>query len=391
MDSRKIEQFDVIVIGAGPAGSSAAMSLASHGYRVAIVDKKLFPREKLCGGLLTQRSEKTYRQIFNKPWDEIIQYRSKGLRILDGHKLLNQLDDYKTLAFTNRRDFDAFLLDQALDAGAQGFFGEGVKEIDINNTVVTVGNKMQIKASCIVGADGVNSKVAHAIFGYAFRKPQTAFGLEIEVPRKDTDIVVDRPEIAFGHINWGYAWVFPKKDSYTVGIGGLYGKNEDIKKQFVEFSNKRFEKQLDYKIKGHFIPFGEFRRYPGRHNILLCGDAAGLVEPITGEGIAFAMQSGHYAALSCIKALQEKRPDRAYTHYFSLYKKVSRDIRHANRLKSFIFRQKINRLFLALLPRHRGALKLHVDLMSDDISYPKYAARLIKKTGKALLSGAFRG
>ena len=389
MRQRDNRHYDVIIIGAGPAGSSAAMTLASQGFHTAVIDKSQFPRDKLCGGLLTLRSAKIYDQIFPKPWDKIIQHQSKGLRIYHKDKLLNQVDNYKTLAFTNRREFDAFLLEQAVDAGAETFLGNGVNNIDLVDNSVMLSDGSTLKADCLIGADGVNSKLAHTLFNSAFSKNRTAFGLEIEVPRNETTQTFDKPEISFGHINWGYGWVFPKKDTYTVGIGGLYGKNTDYKKLLTTYSQQRFAHSLNYKIKGHFIPFGEYKKMPGKSNALLCGDAAGLVEPITGEGIAYAMQSGHCAALACTLALKEKHPARAYHHYFPLFKEMTRDIRNANTLKHFIFHKSLNGLFLSLLPRHQGAIKLHVDLMSSDITYPKYAFQLMKKTSKALITMPF--
>ncbi|MDH5219176.1 MAG: geranylgeranyl reductase, partial [Gammaproteobacteria bacterium] len=347
------------------------------------------PRDKLCGGLLTLRSAKIYDQIFPQSWDRIIQHRSKGLRIYHKNTLLNHIDNYKTFAFTNRSEYDAFLLEQAITAGAKPYLGNSVNDIDLENNAVTLSDGVTLKANCIIGADGVNSKLAHTLFGSAFTRDRTAFGLEIEVPRSETTKVFNKPEISFGHINWGYAWIFPKKESYTVGIGGLYGKNTDYKKLLIDYSQQRFSHALNYKIKGHFIPFGEYKKIPGKKSVLLCGDAAGLVEPITGEGIAFAMQSGHYAALACALALKEKHPDRAYQHYLPHFKEVSRDIQNANRLKHFIFHKNLNRLFLSLLPRHQGAMKLHVDLMSSDITYAKYAFQLIKKTSMALISRPF--
>jgi geranylgeranyl reductase family protein len=382
--------YDVIVIGGGPAGSSAARTLASQDFSVAIIDKKDFPREKLCGGLLTQRSEKIYHHIFTQPWDSIIQFRSQGLRIYHGDTLLNQLENYKPFAFTKRKDFDAFLLEQAIASGAHAFLGQRISTLNINNNEVVLADDTQLTADCIIGADGVNSMVAQTLFGMSFNKEKTAFGLEIELPREETDIEIDKPEIAFGHINWGYAWIFPKKHTYTVGIGGLYGANQDFKEKLARYSRQRFSKTHECKVKGHFIPFGEYRKTPGRGSILLSGDAAGLVEPITGEGIAFAMQSGHFAALACAQSLQAGDPTLAYRFYYPLFRQVSRDIRSANKIKHFIFRKGINRLFLSLLPRHQGALKLHVDLMSADISYPRYAGKLFAKTTRALISRTFR-
>ena len=190
--------------------------------------------------------------------------------------------------------------------------------------------------------------------------------------------VVD-PEIYFGLIDWGYGWVFPKRDTLTVGVGGSLRKNPDLMSSFKDFLRQRFGEIPAGKIKGHHIPFGDFRRVPGRGNILLCGDAAGLVEPITGEGIAFAMQSGHFAAEAIRDAAKALKPAAALDFYQPRYEAIAASFRHANRLRHLLFPRTAQKLFSKVLPRTSSIPRRHMDLMADEITYADYGKFLLRK------------
>ncbi|AKJ28146.1 geranylgeranyl diphosphate reductase [Caldimonas brevitalea] len=364
--------FDLIVVGAGPAGSSAARTAAQSGLRVALVDKDVFPRDKLCGGLLTLRAQKVYRHVFDTPWDAVIEARAHGLRLLgrDG-RMLNEVRDHKLLQFTARRHFDALLLQQAAASGAEVLLGSAVQRVDTDQPGIELSGGRRLSARAVIGADGVKSTVARTLFGRSFDPRTIALGLEMEVPRDGLPASEDgAPEIYFGRARWGYGWVFPKRDTLTVGLGGLQVHNPHLKDEFRRLLVERFGALPGARIKGHHIPYGDYLRTPGRGNVLLCGDAAGLVEPITGEGIAFAMLSGQQAALAVAAALQRGQP--ALAAYLPAYRRLSADFRIANQLRRLIFPRLCEPLFLRALPKLRNAPGKHMDLMADDIGYPAY-------------------
>ncbi len=148
---------------------------------------------------------------------------------------------------------------------------------------------------------------------------------------------------------------------------------------FKNFLRQRFGEIPAGKIKGHHIPFGDFRRVPGRDHILLCGDAAGLVEPITGEGIAFAMQSGHLAAEAIREAAAAGNPAAALGFYQPRYETIAASFRHANRLRHFLFPRASQNLFSKILPRTASIPRRHLDLMADEITYADYGKFLLRK------------
>lgn len=363
--------FDLIVVGGGPAGSATACTAARHGLRVAVVDRRDFPRDKLCGGLLTLRAAKAYERIFLEPWDTVIEAWAGGLRLMSERGQLNEVRDYKALQFTTRKAFDAHLLEQAQAAGAHLLLGHGVSAVECDPASVTLQDGQRLGARAVIGADGVVSTVGRCLFGRSFNPGTIAFGLEMEVPRdaaKDSSFL---PEIYFGMARWGYGWVFPKRDTLTVGLGGLLARNPDMKGAFRRLLSMRFGHVPAQRIKGCHIPYGDYLRTPGRGNVILCGDAAGLVEPITGEGIAFAMQSGEQAALAVVQALEQGQT--ALAAYLPGYRQITADLRVARALRQLVFPRLMEPLFLFALPKLANAPRKLMDLMADDLSYSAYA------------------
>jgi len=362
-------KFQVAVIGGGPAGSSAAYTLARSGVKVCVIDRSVFPRDKLCGGLLTIRSKKTFQTIFKTDWAPAIQTVSRGARFYFKQKLLNHLADYQDLYFTCRRDYDAFLLQLARKSGATVYAGVPVRTIEIKKSLLTLSDGSSIHYDFLIGADGVNSMVAKLIFGESFSRDTVGFGLEMEVPVSSDIPAISDPEIYFGLLDWGYGWVFPKKNTLTAGVGGLLRKNPKMREDFNNFLTQRFGRLPPAKVRGHFIPFGDFRKTPGQGNVLLCGDAAGLVEPITGEGIAFAMLSGYHAAEGVKEALSVDRPASALEFYVKRYATIRESFQQANHLRYLLFPKWCQYLFAQALPHSKSIPRRHLDLMADELSY----------------------
>lgn len=380
--TQRIEHCEVVVVGAGPAGSAAAATLAREGVQVTVIDRARFPRDKLCGGLLTRRAAKMYARAFNRPWHPVIEAQSRGMHLHDGsHAALSRLNgvqDSHLLEFTCRARFDHFLLEQALDAGAQAVLGQGVSEVDTLNGLITLTDGRRWQAQVVIGADGVNSRVAHALHGRGLDPRHTALALEVEVPR-DWGGSVQDPEIYFGVVHWGYAWVFPKQETLTVGLGGLQSANAGLKNSLRDFLCLRFPSHPieSLRVRGHHLPYGRFERRPGGARTLLCGDAAGLVEPITGEGIAFALQSGHAAACAARRSVREGGS--ALHHYLPEYRGVTADLRWANRLRHLVFAPRLEGLFLRTLPSMQSAPTRMMELMADELSYPAWS-RLVGRS-----------
>jgi len=373
------KKFKVVVVGGGPAGSAAAFTLAAAGVEVCVIDKSAFPRDKLCGGLLTLRSKKTFQKVFDADWTPVIQAHSGGAQFYFKNKLLNSVTDYKEISFTCRREFDAFLLNLAEKRGAKIILDKQVASVNTGDSTLKLSDGQEIGFDILIGADGVNSVVAKSLFGDSFNRATIGFGLEMEVPLSKEIQTIKDPEIYFGLLDWGYGWVFPKRGTLTAGVGGLLRVNPKMKEDFEAFLKSRFGHVPSAKIKGHFIPFGDFRRAPGKGNILLCGDAAGLVEPITGEGIAFAMLSGFYAAESAKEAILAAREQSAFDGYLARYATIAKTFQQANKLRHLVFPKVCQKLLSKALSKSESIPRRQMDLMADELSYREYAGFLLAK------------
>ena len=295
--------------------------------------------------------------------------------------MLNSVTDYKNIYFTCRRDYDALLVKLAQQSGATLVQGNAVQLLDLRHSSLRLSNGAIYQFDFLIGADGVNSQVARTIFGRSFQPNRIGFGLEMEVPITTEIPPINTPEIYFGLVDWGYGWVFPKRQSLTVGVGGLFAKNPHLREALTGLLTQRFGQIPAAKIKGHYIPFGDFRRTPGRQNVLLCGDAAGLVEPITGEGIAFAMVSGFYAAEGIKEAIAHATPRAALDFYKNRYATLVNSFQYARFLRRFLFPKQCQSLFAKVLPQSHSLPRRYLDLMADDLSYREYFRFLVKKTG----------
>lgn len=346
-DMQTGNQYDAIVIGAGPAGSTAAYLLASSGRRVLIIDKQGFPRPKLCGGLITRKTVKVIGDVFHTDVETLggngaVVYESSRYAVCNHHrKSIEGTLDFP-FHFVDRSRYDHHLLKFALAAGARSRTPTRAVAVDpATNTVETLDDK-RYRGRFIIAADGALSRVraalAHRCLFRERQRPGLAQSIEIKLPEKQSTHLPDYPRIYFGHLPWGYAWSFPGPGYQLLGMAGLRaGASDSLRSRFRGFLD-RLSVSLPETVhlQAAYLPYGNYLKTPGWGTILLVGDAAGLADPLLGEGIYYAHQSAKLAAEAIIAA--DREPAAALEIYTNdLAVRTIRDLRYARAGRNLVY------------------------------------------------------
>ncbi len=304
-----MDRFDVVVVGAGPAGSSSAIRLARGGARVLLVDRARFPRDKPCGGGLTGRA------LRHAPCDvsDVVEHVVDRfeLRLRYGRRFSRRHHE-PLIRMTQRRRLDAHLLAHAAGAGAdvrQGVRVDGLEQ-DADGVVVRMGAD-RVRAKTVVGADGANGVTARAtrigeriVRGVALEG--NAPWRALDRARYDGTAVIE-----LGVVPGGYGWVFPKADHANLGVGGWGTEGPRLRDHLARLARAHGVDPGDLSdVKGHRLPMRRLGTAARSGRVLLVGDAAGLVDPLSGDGIYEAFTSGRLAAEAILAGAPETYEDR---------------------------------------------------------------------------------
>jgi geranylgeranyl reductase family protein len=297
-----VERFDAIVVGAGPAGSVTAIHLTRGGARVLLLDKARFPRDKPCGGGLTMRA---VRELPVSP-EPVVEHRVDrlGLRLRYATHFERRGRE-PLILMTQRVRLDHYLVEQAAAEGAD--VRDGVKVTDVSADERRVSLRVDdepVEADVLVGADGANGTVRRTL-GLG-RDYVLGVALEGNVPN---DVVGDDryrgvAELELGIIPGGYGWVFPKGDHVNVGVGGWEREGPGLRAHLAELCQHHgIPHEAVEAIRGHRLPLRRPGSTASRGRTLVVGDAAGLVDPLSGDGMYEAFVSARLAAGAVLDVL----------------------------------------------------------------------------------------
>ncbi len=318
----KINKYDVIIVGGGVAGSTAGYILTKLGLKTLIIDKEIFPRKKLCGGLVSLKTLQLLKKIFREEIKslkkkKIINYTSYEYEInYRMSKIYVKGSSEYPFTFIDREVYDNFLLQKAKDIGTEVLEGQTIQSINIDECKVVISDKKIFQSDFLIGADGANSIVRREFDRKGLLKKRRwkrnlVTGVEIFVDRKDVEKnELKHPIMSLGVLKWGYAWMFPNEEKLVIGLGGLNRKNKGkfIDKMHEWISCLKLNPKLIGTIYGHLIPFGSIKiikpAYKGR--AFLIGDAAGFVCPFFGEGLYFTKKTAELLATAIYNNLIDK-------------------------------------------------------------------------------------
>jgi len=287
--------YDVIIIGGGPSGASAGRRAGKLGLNTLLLEKEEFPRYKPCGGGLSRHAI-SYLD-FELPQD-IIEWEVTGAKVFFKNQLIEAHKDYRLSVLVSRNVFDNLLLEKAKETGIEVHTGEKALCCrEMPECVEVKTNKGVYRAKFAIVAEGAQGLIKTCVRP-ADTKEEYGICVVTEVPAGEKEIeekLGRAVELHFGVVGGGYGWIFPHKTYYSVGIGGVVKDLSHPKEAMLEFLRANGFAD-EYKLHGHKIPWGGIKRKVSGSRVLLSGDAAGFVDSFSGEGLAYAISSGQFAA-----------------------------------------------------------------------------------------------
>lgn len=296
--------YEVLIIGAGPAGTAAAFDLVSVGRSVLLVDRRRFPRTKACAGGITPKA----LNLFAYDISHLIERQCRTVRVrMPGGQSFDVTERFPLCHMVQRRELDLYSLNQVVARGGGFLKVHGIRAVtQAKDHVIVETDEGRYRGRYLIGADGANSGIRRkAVFPHRPYRINRYPALEADVPLNRPDLFP--MEFDFSREIPGYYWIFPKGDHVSVGIFSRAGSALVSAGHLREYAWKRLGSRDLRNVKGYPIGAGGVRgpgsRLPGAGRVLLAGDAAGFAEPLLGEGIYFALKSGRTAAAAVIRSL----------------------------------------------------------------------------------------
>lgn len=302
--------YDVVVVGGGPSGATSALDLVNSGHRVALLDRD--GRIKPCGGAIPPR----LMQDFDISDDQLVAKVNTARMISPTGRHVDIPIENGFVGMVDRKDFDPFLRGRAAAAGATSLTGTFLRiDRDADRTFVVYrekasGEERKLETRLIIGADGARSKVGRAEVPGGDKIPYVlAYHEIIKAPPKSEVYDPMRCDVIYdGDISPDfYGWIFPHGDSASVGMGTEVS-SVDLKQATAALRESAGLTSCEtLRREGAPIPLKPLDRWDNGKDVVLAGDAAGVVAPSSGEGIYYAMVGGRVAATACAATLASGR------------------------------------------------------------------------------------
>ncbi|TLU84680.1 MAG: geranylgeranyl reductase family protein [Chlorobium sp.] len=393
-----MKSYDAVISGAGPAGCSAALSLARKGHRVLLLDKARFPREKICGDGVTASSvllleEMGVMELLRQRPESLNAFRgatfvSPGGMVVQGRIMQN--GNMKGSSYIiPRTALDDCLVSRVKDHASITFLDNTnvtglILEGDCARSVTTSAG--DFSGRVVIAADGAYSPIARQLNLLNRNKNQQGFAMRAWF--SDVDGLTDSIELCYDKVMLpGYGWIFPAgKQRANVGVFLLsrFTDQRTLKRLFERFVNEYDYASAKLKnavmepgtLKSWPLPFGSFPGRRGHGNILLAGDAGSFVDPITGEGIYYALKSGQYAAEAIAQVLKRNDEAAVLTRYEELWRG---EFSTRVYLPGYAFQHFMNNSwFVETFMRYTAKKQSRADLLADVVAHNRKRRDLFK-------------
>ncbi|MFB6355142.1 MAG: NAD(P)/FAD-dependent oxidoreductase [bacterium] len=332
--------WDVIVVGGGPGGSLTAYELAREGHQVCLIEKEEYPRYKPCGGGLPPHAVDLLKDL-NVEVDPYVEHVADQVKFMFDFEdpVISDLSD-APVAMVNRADFDQALMESARDRGASVRDGTAVKDVDVQDEIceVTVDQGKNLKARYVVGADGAGSRVASSVGLNKDSFYGVALDAEVEL---DQETYQREQQYATFNINFvekGYAWIFPKDCYLGMGVGGY-----DNSKRYPDLIQKYIDRSIpeaeieNMDLYGHPLPFYEGDTEVVRGRVGLIGDAANMVDALSGEGIFYSLKAGRLIS-QCINERLEGNGGDLQNYQREFENTIGKELEMSSKLSKVFFK-----------------------------------------------------
>ncbi len=365
---------DLIIVGGGPAGSAAARTAGALGLRVRLLDKAVFPRDKPCGGMLTQR---TLSQLQQPIPTELRQRDVHGVRLHFGGSVVEVRGPQRLGLLVSRREWDAYMLDQAVEHGARVHMGEAVQSYEERSQFVHVMGKRGVyQGRYVIIAEGAQGYLKYGLQSRP-KSHQLAVCVTTHIPASQRIIdayIQQALDIHLGVARGGYGWVFPHEGYFAVGVGGL-ASHLSRPRQTMERFLQHCGFTGGHDLQRHLVPAGGVRRRVQSSRVLLAGDAAGFVDPLCGEGIPYAVRSGQLAAECVHELLHGRRPKEVVSYTARCQQAFGSHLRQALYASNVLHRWP--NVFLRLLSSSEAAVHRYLGVLRGESTYLQFLSWLV--------------
>ncbi len=361
---------EALIIGAGPSGISSAITLQKAGITNIVIDKSSFPRNKTCGGLVTNKTLRVLKELLDinetEELSEVFCDSNKCVELFLKTDRMTECELDDPLYFVRRNRFDHYMVKKYRELGGLLYENEKRYEIDLEKKILTLTDGTRITYDSLIAGDGAVSSISKRL---GFKKGVQGFCVETYIP-KNSFKFKDTVKIYFDVVEKGYAWCFPSGDEYCLGLGGVFSKKTDYKKILKDHIKRLGAVYDDLIIKGAFVPYGKITdQSGGPANVVLAGDAGGFVDPIYGEGLFFALISGMEAAKARIRSCDLKP---FFLNGMAPYTKI---IKQGTFLQKIFFGKPLHNIFMKKIRNKDSFVKYYSDNQISEYVYP-YAGLL---------------